>query len=238
MIRTENTTVNTSTLTIDASHSKPTLDAVKTFKPGVPGREFSTLTRVFPQSHFERLWNENFHFYHTTFWYSLHRPPENIFEAVISNVKRLADPSRDVTGVEWWFSVLLTNSTPQWLLPCHFDRNDLEEKDLNKLRYPNRSSVLFLNTVPYGELVVTDQVQTEKGARPKQPKDMVFIHPSRNLYAVFPGQLYHGVIGRMWRPVKHTQLRVTMAINWWVEQPKATYLHDSRDCRRVYKLGA
>jgi hypothetical protein len=215
---------------------EPTLDGVQVFKPGAPGGQFNKLREVFPQSHFERLLKEDFHFYHTTFWYPLDREPENIFESIVTSLKALAEPSADVTGVEWWFSVLLTNSTPQWLLPCHFDRNDLGEKDLSKLRYPDKASVLFLNAVPYGELVVTDQVQTEKGARPKQPKDMVFIRPSRNLYAVFPGQLYHGVIGRMWRPIKATELRITMAVNYWSERPKADYLHDSRDCLKMYRL--
>ena len=212
------------------------LSAVKLFKPGVPSRQFSKLSRVFPRSHFERLLKEDFHFYRTTFWYPLDRGPENIFESIVSDLKALADPSPNVIGVEWWFSVLLTNDTPQWILPCHFDRNDLDEKDLNKLKYPDRASVLFLKAVAYGELVVTDQVQTEKGPRPKQPKDMVFIRPSRNLYAVFPGQLYHGVIGRMWRPIRSTQLRITMAVNWWAEPPKAAYLHDSRECISVFRL--
>jgi hypothetical protein len=215
---------------------EPTLDGVKVFKPGAPSGQFNKLLEVFPPTHFEQLLKEDFHFYHTTFWYPLQREPENIFESIVTSLKALAEPSTDVTGVEWWFSVLRTNSTPQWLLPCHFDRNDLSEKDLNKLKYPDRASVLFLNTVPYGELVVTDQVQTEKGPRPKQPQDMVFIRPSRNQYAVFPGQLYHGVIGRMWRPIKATELRMTMAVNYWVEQPKAEYLHDSRDCLGLYRL--
>ncbi len=215
---------------------EPTLDGVKMFKPAAPSGQFNKLLEVFPQTHVEHLLKQDFHFYHTTFWYPIQREPENIFESIVTSLKALAEPSTDVTGVEWWFSVLRTNSTPQWLLPCHFDRNDLSEKDLNKLKYPDRASVLFLNTVPYGELVVTDQVQTEKGARPKQPQDMVFIRPTRNLYAVFPGQLYHGVIGRMWRPIKATELRITMAVNYWAEQPKAAYLHDSRDCLSVYRL--
>ena len=92
--------------------------------------------------------------------------------------------------------------------------------------------------MPYGELVVTDQVQTAKGARPKQPKDMLLIRPRKNLYAVFPGHLYHGVIGRMWRPLKPTTMRMTMAVNWWTEQPKAEYLHDSRECMKVLRLEA
>ncbi len=213
-----------------------TLNDVKLFKPGAPKREFNELRNVFPESHFERLSEEGFQFYRTTFWYPLERKPENIFESIAGSLKTLANPSSNVIGVEWWFSVLRTNATPEWLLPCHFDRNDLEEKDVRKLKHPDRASVLFLNTVPYGELVVTDQVLTEKGARPKQPKDMRFIRPSKNLYAVFPGHLYHGVIGRMWRPVKTTKLRITMAVNWWTEQPNAAYLHDSRECMAAFRL--
>ena len=221
-----------------STQTSSALDRVKLFSPGAPSDEFGKLTEAFPQSHFERLFRNDFHFYHTTFWYPLEREPENIFESVVGSLKPLADPPPTVTGVEWWFSVLLTNTTPQWLLACHFDRNDLSEKDLNKVRYPERSSVLFLNSVPYGELVVTDQVQTEKGMRPRQPHEMVFIRPDRNCYAVFPGERYHGVIGRMWRPIEPEALRITMAINWWSEQPKADYLHDSRDCMDVYRLSA
>ena len=179
-----------------------TLSAVKVFKPGVPIRQFNELRRTFPQSHVERLVTEEFPFYRTTFWYPLDRKPENIFESIASSLKASADPSPSVIGVEWWFSVLLTNATPQWILSCHFDRDDMAvaESDVARVRHPDRASVLFLNAVPYGELVVTDQVLTKKGARPRQPTDMRFIRPDKNLYAVFPGHLYHGVIGRMWRP--------------------------------------
>jgi hypothetical protein len=211
---------------------------VKIFKQGVPIEQFQKLTQVFPQSHFQSLLEEKFRFYRTTFWYSIDRNPENIFESIVRSLKVLANPSGNVIGVEWWFSVLLTNATPQWLLPCHFDRNDLAEKDFQKLKYPEKSSVLFFNAVPYGELVVTDQVLTEKRVRPHQPKDMLFIQPEKNLYAVFPGNLYHGVIGRMWRSLKPTELRIAMAVNWWTEQPKASYLYDSRECMRVFQLNS
>jgi hypothetical protein len=214
------------------------LATVKLFTPGAPSQQFNELKRVFPQSHFERLLREGFDFYHTTFWYPLDRRPENAFESIVEKLKPLANPSSNVVGVEWWFSVLLTNATPQWLLPCHFDRNDLEEKDFNKLTHPEKSSVLFLNAVPYGELVVTDQLLTKGGARPRQPTDMLFISPRRNLYAVFPGQLYHGVIGRMWRPLRATKLRVSMAVNWWTAPPKAAYLYDSRECTSLFRLKA
>ena len=214
------------------------LAGVRLFDPALPRREFDALRRAFPESHFQRLLQEGFRFYQTTFWYPLDRGPENIFESIVNSLRPLAQPSASVIGVEWWFSVTQTNSTPQWLLPCHFDRNDLDEQDLQKIRHPETASVLFLTSPPYGELVVTDQVLTDKGAHPQQPKDMRFVSPKANRYTTFPGHLYHGVIGRMWRPIKDTKLRITMAVNWWTQRPEAAYLNDSRACMTALQLKA
>lgn len=212
------------------------LDNVKLFESAIPSHEFDEMFQVFPESHFERLKREGFLFYQTTFWYPLDREPENIFEKVVRSLQPLANPSKSTIGVEWWFSVVMTNKTPQWLLPCHFDCNDLAEKDICKIKHPYPSSVLFLNSVPYGDLVITDQILTERGIHPTEPKDMRFIRPDQNLYAVFPGNLYHGVIGRMWLPAEAEKLRVAMAVNWWTEKPKAAYMRDSRDCMTVFRL--
>ena len=212
------------------------LDEVKLFKPGIPARQFNEMLRIFPESHFARLKGEGFRFYHNTFWFPLDRKPENVFEEIVIGLKKWAAPTPDVIGAEWWFSVGNTNSTPQWILPYHFDRNDLAERDVTKLKYPYRSSVLFMHSVPYGELVVTDQVQTPKGVSPIQPRDMRFIKPARNIYVTFPGQLLHGVVGRMWRPEKPNKLRMTMAVNWWTERPKAAYVQDSRNCMSAFRL--
>jgi len=202
----------------------------------LPRDQFAELKRTFPESHFRRLLLEGLPFYRTTFWYPLDRAPENIFESIVHSLRPLANPSSGVIGCEWWFSVLMTNATPHWLLPCHFDRSDLHEEDLQKIRHPDAASVLFLNSVPYGELVVTEQVLTERGAHPREPKEMGFVSPKPNRYAVFPGHLYHGVLGRMWRPLKEDKLRVTMAVNWWTEKPKAAYLNDSRLCMTAFRL--
>jgi len=150
------------------------LNDVELFESGLSSRQLRDLARTFPASHFERLQQRNFRFYRTTFWLPLDRRPQNVFESAIIRLKELATPSAQVIGVEWWFSVLLTNATPQWILPYHFDRNDL--------------------------------------------------------------YLHHGVIGRMWRPVRKTRLRVTMAVNWWREKPKAAYLHDSGECLAAFGL--
>jgi hypothetical protein len=208
------------------------------FEDAVPRQQFDEMKRVFPESHFARLKSKGFRFYRTTFWFPIDRQPTNIFEHVTRSLLPLAEPSPDVVGVEWWFSVGMTNATPQWILPCHFDRNDVREPDVARLTFPQRASVLFLNAVPYGELVVTDQVLSEKGKQPPQPQQMRFVLPAENLYATFPGHLYHGVIGRMWRAEQPDELRMTMAVNWWTEKPKADYLRDSSDCMNAFGLGS
>lgn len=217
---------------------EPTLDDVQLIGSAVSADRFDALMQVFPTTHFKQLMAEKFPFYRTTFWYPLNRGPENVFESIASDLKELAKPAASVIGIEWWFSVLQTNATPQWLLRCHFDRNDLNEKDVSQLSHPDKGSVLFLNAVSYGELVITDQVLSAKGKRPRQPKDMRFVMPDRNLYAVFPGHLYHGVIGRMWRPLEENQLRISMAVNYWTEKPKADYLRESRECMDAFRLTA
>lgn len=212
------------------------LAGVRLFERAVPRQAFEALRYACPESHFQRLLQEGFRFYQTNFWYPLDRAPENVFEAIVDSLRPLAQPSGSVIGVEWWFSVTQTNSTPQWLLPCHFDRSDLDEQDQRKIKHPETASVLFLNSPPYGELVITDQVLTDKGPYPHQPKDMHFVSPKANRYATFPGHLYHGVIGRMWRPQKAAQLRIAMAVNWWAQRPQAAYLSDSRACLTALQL--
>jgi hypothetical protein len=226
------------TVAAPASDTSSALAGVRLFDPAVSRREFNALRHTFPESHFRRLLQEGFRFYQTTFWYPLDREPENVFESIVNSLRPLAKPSASVIGVEWWFSVTQTNSTPQWLLPCHFDRSDLDEQDLQKIRHPETASVLFLTSPPYGELVVTDQVLTDKGPHPQQPKDMRFVSPKANRYATFPGHLYHGVIGSMWRPQKDAKLRITMAVNWWTQRPEAAYLKDSRTCVTALQLEA
>lgn len=212
------------------------LSEVKVHEEAIPFDSYRELAQTFPARHFADLKNSGFRFYQTTFWLPLDREPANIFERVTRELLPLANPAPEVTGVEWWFSVTSTNASPLWLLPCHFDRNDLQERDATKLKFPHRSSVLFLNAVPYGELVVTDQVSSPAGPQPAQPRDARFIMPKPNLYATFPGNLYHGVIGRMWRPEEPNRLRISMAVNYWAEKPKGAYIRDSDECMTAFRL--
>lgn len=196
------------------------------------------LRQSFGLAHFERWRRGGLPFYRTTFWYPSDRAPSHIVEQAIEVLREAARPSPQVVGVEWWFSVMGTNATPQWLLPCHFDRADLDESDPARIRHPESASVFFFDAVPYGELVITDQVLGGDGRpSPREPRTMRFVPPGENRYAVFPGHLYHGVIGRMWRPEEDERLRVSLAVNWWTERPTAHYLRDSSEAVQVFELG-
>jgi hypothetical protein len=184
------------------------------------------LQRLSPER-FEHWRRAGLPFYRTTFWYPSDRAPSHVVEQVIEVLREAARPSPQVVGVEWWFSVMGTNATPQWLLPCHFDRADLDEADPARIRHPESASVFFFNAVPYGD----------GRPSPREPRQMRFVPPGENRYAVFPGHLYHGVIGRMWRPAEDECLRVSLAVNWWTERPTAPYLRDSSEAVRVFDLG-
>ncbi len=186
---------------------------------------------------FERWRRDGLPFYRTTFWVPSNRKPSHVVERVIEVLREAARPSPQVIGVEWWFSVLNTNATPQWLLPCHFDRANLDETDPARIRHPEVASVFFFNAVPYGELVITDQVLGDDGKpSPREPRTMRFVAPDENRYAVFPGHLHHGVIGRMWRPEVADCLRVSLAVNWWTERPSAPYLRESGEAAQIFDL--
>lgn len=205
----------------------------------LPEPILTQLRQSFSLERFEHWRDAGLPFYRTTFWYPLDHPASHVVEQVIEVLREAAQPSAQVVGVEWWFSVTSTNATPQWLLPCHFDRADLDETDPASIRHPESASVYFFYPVPYGELVITDQVLGEDGRpSPREPREMRFLMPGENRYAVFPGHLYHGVIGRMWRFEEDECLRVSLAVNWWTERPTASYLRDSSEAAQVFGLGA
>lgn len=210
------------------SPDRPGLEELRVWGECLPEALHRELLEALPLERFAGWQRDGLPFYRTTFWYPAGRAPRHVVERVIEVLREAAQPSGAVVGVEWWFSVVRTNATPQWLLPCHFDRADLDEKDPARTHHPERASVFFFNEVPYGELVVTDQVLGADGRpTPAEPGAMRFVPPGDNRYAVFPGHLYHGVIGRLWRPEDDEVLRVAMAVNWWTQRPAARYLRDS-----------
>ena len=150
--------------------------------------------------------------YFTTFWLPRRAAPAHAVEEAVLALWPLAG-ARRCAGAEWWIGRAYTTDVP---VEFHFDQ---DVKGRHR-RHPRLSSVFFFNPVRGGQLAVTDQVPTSRAAMRLET-----VAPRRNRYAVFAGNLLHGVLDARGRtPGKRVQgprgrLRVTLVVNYWDRRP-------------------
>ena len=150
--------------------------------------------------------------YFTTFWLPRGSVPAHAVEEAVIALWRLAG-ARRCDGAEWWLGRAYTTDIP---VEFHFD----EDVKGRRRRHPRLSSVFFFNSVRGGQLAVTDQVPTSQAAMRLET-----VAPRRNRYAIFAGNLLHGVLDARGRtPGKRVQgprgrLRVTLVVNYWDRRP-------------------
>jgi len=160
-----------------------------------------------------RLGRERLHSsYFTTFWLPRGGAPAHALEEAVLALWKLARP-RGCAGAEWWIGRSHTTRVP---VEFHFDQ-DVKGR---LRRHPRLSSVFFFNPVRGGQLAVTDQVPGGGTATRLET-----IAPRRNRYAVFAGNLLHGVLDAHGRspgrrlPGPEGRLRVTLVVNYWEGRP-------------------
>ena len=166
--------------------------------------------------------------YFTTFWLPRDSAPAHAVEEAVLWLAMVAAPRR-WSGAEWWVGRAYTTDLP---IGFHFDE---DVKGRGALRHPLRSSVLFFNSVRGGHLAVTDQ-------RPGsgEATRLATVKPRVNRYAVFDGDLLHGVLDARGRtPVRRLagpkgRLRVTLVVNFWNRRP--TDVSVWSESRRFRKL--
>ena len=149
--------------------------------------------------------------YFTTFWLPRGARPAHAVEEAVAALWRLAGVR--CAGVEWWIGRAFTTRLP---IEFHFDH---DVKGTGR-RHPLWSSVFFFNSVRGGHLAVTDQ-------RPRSPKatQLATVKPRRNRYAIFRGDLLHGVLDAHGRtpgaplPGPRGRLRITLVVNFWQQRP-------------------
>lgn len=169
--------------------------------------------------------------YFTTFWLARGASPAHpIEEAVLALSDRallspggsakaerpfaVDRPVARVSGAEWWIGRSYTTSLP---IGFHFD----EDVKGGQARHPLLSSVFFFNSVRGGQLAITDQRPGQREATRLQ-----VVKPRRNRYAMFDGDLLHGVLdadGRTPGPRAlagpRGRLRITLVVNFWKQRP-------------------
>lgn len=159
-----------------------------------------------------RLGSERFReSYFTTFWLERGESPGNaVEEAVLALWK---GTGTRCAGVEWWIGRSYTSRPP---IEFHFD-HDVKG---NVRRHPRVSSVFFFNKVRGGQLAVTDATPGSG-----EPTRLEAVKPRRNRYALFAGDLLHGVLDARGRtpgrplPGPRGRLRVTLVVNYWPKRP-------------------
>lgn len=150
--------------------------------------------------------------YFTSFWLPRGVPAAHPLEEAVLALWRLARP-RGCAGAEWWIGRAHTTRIP---VEFHFDQ-DVKGR---RLRHPRIASVFFFNAVRGGQLAVTDQVP---GGR--EATRLETVAPKRNRYAVFRGNLLHGVLDARGRtpgrrlPGPAGRMRITLVVNYWDRCP-------------------
>ena len=158
--------------------------------------------------------------YQTTFWFDLEQPAAVTEEVIRALRPRL--PRVRLGGVEWWLSRMWTHDVQ---VDFHRDRDEALAKRTGRERHPRISSILFLNRVRGGALVVTRQLPDPANpALAPLPLDGDLVAPRPNRFAWFDGRLTHGVLDAdnelpARRRRSRGELRLTLVMNWWSRRP-------------------
>lgn len=196
----------------------------KLFNDALPGPLFDPLVRAVRAVGTERM--EGMGTYNTTFWFPLDAQPSNIVEECVSQLHRLVHPGPRCIGMEWWLGRLKYGEA----LRFHVDRDRSLNKQTGETVHPLWSSILYLNRFPSSPTVVLDQVLSPDGKSwvPPEPTWRQTLDAVPNHYAVFRGDLRHGVVanaaeheapGGAGQPEESPELRLTLLINYWDRRP-------------------
>ena len=200
------------------------MDKLNLFEGALPRALFGRLVRAVQAVGTERM--EDMGSYSTTFWFPIGAKPTNIVEECLGLLWDLVRPVPECVGMEWWLGRLKFGET----LPFHTDRDRSLRKQTGQIVHPLWSSILYLNRFPSSPTVVLDQVLSSDGKSwiPPEAKSGRPLDAVPNHYAVFRGDLRHGVVfnegaqgadGRSRQPDKPPELRLTLLVNYWDRRP-------------------
>lgn len=153
----------------------------------------------------------------TPAWHDYKRQPSNnLAEVLIRYLASTINICEGVEGAEWWIRVRPCNE----FKGLHFDKDEsLFEKE-KLYRYPEFASIFYVDEQG-GETVVLDQRKDGISHKlvPEAPTSGVLIKPKPNSFAIFPGNLYHGVLPTSQNQSDKAGNRITLLINWWRNKP-------------------
>lgn len=177
--------------------------------------------------------------YWKTFWYPFGEPANVVEELALALRPHLGAEGASIVGTEWWIGRMHTTNV---LLDFHHDRDLKHYERTGEVRHPKWSSVFFFNQVRGGSLFITNQRLVRHGddytLTPEEPTDFATARPAANRFAIFPGDLLHGVLDAN-DEVPHGRLpgppgrgRLSLVYNWWEAPPEGVPQWSER---RIYR---
>src|SRR5207249_11173892 len=163
---------------------------INLFKDALPRPLFRRLVRAVRAVGTEGM--EGMGSYSTTFWAPLDAKPTNIVEECVSQLFIFVQPGLLCIGMEWLLGRLKYRES----LRFHTDRDRSLRKQTGQIVHPLWSSILYLNRFPSSPTVVLDQVLSPDGKSwiPPHAQFGRELEAIPNHYAVFRGDLRHGVV--------------------------------------------
>jgi hypothetical protein len=200
------------------------MEKINLFEDALPTELFQRLQQAVRAVGMERM--ENMGSYSTTFWLPLGAVPTNVVEEAVSHLRTLVEAGPECIGMEWWLGRLKYGES----LPFHTDRDRSLRKETGQIVHPLWSSILYLNRFPSSPTIVLDQVLGPDGKSwiPPKAERGVTLDAIPNHYAVFRGDLRHGVVSNGNRPgaeeptneaKESEELRLTLLVNYWNRRP-------------------
>ena len=166
--------------------------------------------------------------FQTTFWFDL-GAPHSLPEKIICHLRRYVPTAPKIIGAEWWLSRMNTTNVQ---VDFHRDRDEKRALLNGRTIHPKMSSVLFLNRVEGGVLVLTrDPPDPKRIAFAPESRRWDLTAPSPNRFVIFPGNRTHGVLDATNQipSLRSTggqgQMRQTLVINWWHRRPVGLQRH-------------
>lgn len=198
------------------------MEGVQISEDALATQLFQHLTRAVRAIGRERLKRN----YKTTFWLALDASPTNVAEEAALALLELVKPGPRCIGIEWWLGRLRHGQK----LRMHFDRDMTLRKQTGQYVHPMFASALFLNEFRSSPMIVSDQIPSPDGKSriPRKSLRRQVVEPRPNRYAVFSGNLRHGVIpdqpADRQPPAKDTtdssqELRLSLLVNYWDRRP-------------------
>jgi len=149
-----------------------------------------------------------------TRWFPVGSVPKTALEIAITRLQQVLKPGDDIAGCEWWIQKVATNDN----IGFHLDKDESIASNKRYLVHPVWATILYLSDVGGGTLIFDQHSPNGNGYIPSDPHEAELVLPKKNKYAVFIGDLLHGVMPG--ESSTNGVERITFLMNWWTEKPE------------------